>query len=274
MKDYSYSIIRITPNPVRAESINVGFVVMTPDGPDVRIVETAQKINAITNNFTLDNLADLSTKIDSLLRGSLTLESAINFFQGSITLSAPGSFRATDDKEYLKNINEINKLYISPDKSRVKMPVTQKRILTELKNEFTKVGLLGKSLSEIDNHKVVHKYPLAEDEGLYAELLLKNGAYHLTETLDLRTFNVKQRLGDSALKAITMDTAKQVLIGNVKTFLVYAVESSVQERKFSQQLKLVQGYADKMYNLLSEEDMSQYYDHMFEAAGINMRYQA
>lgn len=43
MTDYKYSIIRITPNPVRAESINVGFVVITPAGPDIRILESAGK---------------------------------------------------------------------------------------------------------------------------------------------------------------------------------------------------------------------------------------
>ncbi|KAE9777500.1 DUF3037 domain-containing protein, partial [Escherichia coli] len=30
MTVYNYSIIRITPNPVRAESINIGLVVATP----------------------------------------------------------------------------------------------------------------------------------------------------------------------------------------------------------------------------------------------------
>ncbi|CAI1604640.1 Uncharacterised protein [Serratia ficaria] len=274
MTDYKYSIIRITPNPVRAESINVGFVVMTPTGPDIRILESAGKIKAITSSYSLDNLSDFAMKLESILVNALSLEDAVGFFQGSICLSVPGTFRAGDEKDYNAQLNEINRLYITPEKSSTKSTISQKRILTELKDEFSKAGILGRNLHDIYDHKVVHKYPLAEEEGLYAELLLKNGAYHLTETLDLRTDNIKQKMGDSALKAITMNTARSVLDGEVKTFLVYAAETSSQQRKYSHQLNLVQNHTDKIFNLLSKEDMTKYFDHMFSAAGSSLRYDA
>ncbi len=53
MTTYQYSIIRVTPNPVRAETINVGMIVMRPSGADVRVIETTAKIKAITNAFWL-----------------------------------------------------------------------------------------------------------------------------------------------------------------------------------------------------------------------------
>ncbi len=270
MNIYKYSIIRITPSPVRAESINVGFVITSPTGvADVRVLDTYNKIKAVTNDYSMDNLEDLKLQLEKMLSDCLTIEQAMAFFQGSITLSSIGTFTADTAFEYEENVSTINKLYISPIKASKKSHVTQKRIITELKEEFERFGIMGKNVNEIHDHKVVQGYPLSEEEGLYAELLLKNGVYHLTETLDFRSSNLKQKLGDTAVKAITMNTAKTVWDEGVNTFLVYAAEAS-QERTYAQQINLVNGYADKMFNLLSTSDMSAYFEHMIEAAGRSM----
>ncbi|ADW76082.1 hypothetical protein Rahaq_4498 (plasmid) [Rahnella aceris] len=270
MTVYKYSIIRITPNPVRAESINVGFVVISPQGvADVRVLDSFSKIKAVTNDYSMEQLGNLKDQLEKMLTDCLTLEQAAAFFQGSITLSTIGTFSAESPAEYDSEIIKINKLYISPIKAGKRIPVTQKRIITELKDEFERFGIMGKNVNEIHNHKVVQGYPLSESDGLYAELLLKNGIYHLTETLDFRSSNFKQKLGDTAVKAITMNAAKSVWNEGVKTFLVYAAEPS-QERTYAQQINLVNGYADNMYNLLSASDMSIYFEHMINAAGRNM----
>ncbi|MCW2485750.1 DUF3037 domain-containing protein [Candidatus Symbiopectobacterium sp. NZEC127] len=270
MTMYKYSIIRITPSPVRAESINVGFVITSPGGvADVRILDSSSKIKAVTNDYSMENLESLKMQLEKMLSDCLTIEQAMSFFQGSVTLSPIGTFSAESAFDYDENINNINKLYISPIKAIKRSSVTQKRIITELKGEFERFGIMGKNVNEIHDHKVVQGYPLSEEEGLYAELLLKNGVYHLTETLDFRSSNLKQKLGDSAVKAITMNTAKAVWRDEVNTFLVYAADAS-QERTYSQQINLVNSYADKMFNLLSASDMSAYFEHMVEAAGRNM----
>lgn len=270
MTVYKYSIIRITPNPVRAESINVGFVVTSPEGTaDVRVLDSFSKIKAVTNDYSMEQLGNLKDQLEKMLTNCLTLEQTAAFFSGSITLSSIGTFSADTHDEYDLELIKINKLYISPIKSGKKTPVTQKRIITELKDEFERFGIMGKNVNEIHNHKVVQGYPLSEPEGLYAELILKNGIYHLTETLDFRSSNFKQKLGDTAVKAITMNAAKTMWHEQVNTFLVYAAEAS-QERTYAQQINLVNGYADKMYNLLSKSDMSSYFEHMITAAGRNI----
>ncbi|GKW24367.1 hypothetical protein PEC311524_19610 [Pectobacterium carotovorum subsp. carotovorum] len=270
MNTYKYSIIRITPNPIRAETINIGFVVIKPSGPDVRVVGSFTKIKAITNSFSIDNLDNLREQLEILLTERLSLEQAVGFFQGSIVLSSVGTFNASDDAEYELKINEINKLYITPERSKKKTEVTQKRIITELKDEFERIGIMGKDIEDIHNHKVVQGYPLSEPEGLYAELLLKNGIYHLTETLDFRILSMKQKMGESAVKAITMNTARFLWSENVKTFVVYAAHAE-QEHTHARQINLVNGYADNMYNILSHDDMAKYFDHMMNAAGCSMR---
>lgn len=268
MTTYNYSIIRITPNPVRAESINIGLVVSTPGGPDIRVLQTFTKIKAITKSFSMGDLDEMKTKMEFLLTEKLTLEEAVRFFQGSINLSETGSFTAKNSFEYENNVDLINKTYITPEKSNKREPITQKRIITELKDQFSHYGIMGKGIDDLCEHKVVQGYPLSAQQGLYAELLLKNGVYHLTETLDFRTSNTKQKAGDSAFKAITMSTAKTIWNGEVNAFLVYAADAA-QERIYSQQLALVNSYADKTFNLLSHEEMSNYFEHMLNAAGMS-----
>ncbi|AXF59321.1 DUF3037 domain-containing protein [Leclercia sp. W6] len=254
-------------NPVRAESINIGFAITSPHGvADVRVLESFSKIKAVTSDYSMQNLDELKTQIEKMLTDCLTLEQATAFFQGSITLSPIGTFAAENAYEYDEQIKEINRLYITPIKSKKRSTVSQKRIITELKDEFERFGIMGKNVNEIHDHKVVQGFPLSEEEGLYAELLLKNGIYHLTETLDFRSTNFKQKLGDTAVKAITMNKAKTVWCNEVQTFLVYAADPS-QERKYAQQINMVDNYADKMYNLLSNSDMSAYFEHMMDAAG-------
>ena len=137
MTVYNYSIIRITPNPVRAESINIGLVVATPGGPDIRVLETSTKIKAITKTFSMENLEDLKARLEFLLTEKLTLEEAVSFFQGSITLSNTGNFSASTEYEYERNVELLNKTYITPERANKKEPITQKRIITELKNQFS-----------------------------------------------------------------------------------------------------------------------------------------
>lgn len=270
MITYQYSIIRVTPNPVRAETINVGFVVMKPSGPDVRVIENSSKIKVISNSFNMNSVEKLRLQLEKILSNRISLEQASNFFQGSITLSSIGTFSASNDKEYNIAIEAINKNYITPERSKRKTEVSQKRIITELKDKFESAGIMGKSAIDIYNHKVVQDYPLSESEGLYAELLLKNGMYHLTETLDLRTSGMKQKIGESAVKAITINTAKSLWKKEVNTFVVYAA-NPIQERQHTQQINLVAAYADNMFNLLSDHDMAAYFDHMLTAAGQSMR---
>ncbi|MBT0725445.1 DUF3037 domain-containing protein [Rosenbergiella sp. S61] len=267
MITYNYSIIRITPNPVRSESVNIGMVVVTPTGPDVRVLESVNKIRAISKEFGTNELERLKSKLETLLSDRLTLAEAVNLFQGSINLSEIGTFNASNDFEYEEAVDKINFTFITPEKAKKKTVVSQKRIITELKSQFSRYGIMGKNIDDIYNHKVVQNYPLSHDQGLYAELILKNGIYHLTETLDLRVADIKQKTGESAFKAITMNAARNLWNKEVNTILVYAADFST-ERVNSQQLALASSYSDKTFNLLSNEDMGHYFNHMLSAAGM------
>nr|VUD31424.1 Protein of uncharacterised function (DUF3037) [Raoultella sp. NCTC 9187] len=141
MNTYKYSIIRITPSPVRAETINVGLVVMKPSGPDVRVLENPTKLKAITNTFGLEALENSQKQLENILTSGLNIEQASLFFQGSFALSSVGTFHAANEREYELKINELNKLFITPERARKRTEVSQKELLPSLRTGLRKRAL-------------------------------------------------------------------------------------------------------------------------------------
>ncbi|WP_007374672.1 DUF3037 domain-containing protein [Kosakonia radicincitans] len=272
MNKFSFSIIKLISDPIRAETINVGVLVETEHGLDIRLLKTEQKIKAVSENFNLSLIEDFTSEIEWLYDLTPDIKTLSKLFKtGSIQLSEPGMFVLREQTAYDKKVELLMKEYVQPcfSSERTKQ---NKRIITELKQEFSRAGILGKTHDDLWNHRVVYNFPIAEDEGIYAELLLKNGAYHLTETLDLRGDSTKQKMGDSALKAITISKAKNVFDGKVSSFVVYAANCLSEEKAGLRQLNLIEGYADNVFNLLSEQDMAKYFDHMFTAAGKSLKF--
>ncbi|EPL4524044.1 TPA: DUF3037 domain-containing protein [Enterobacter asburiae] len=272
MNKFYFSIIKLISDPLRSESINVGILVLTEHGLDIRLLKTEQKLKAVSDRFSLSLIEDFTSEIEWLYEITKDFKSLSKLCSnGSVQISEPGMFVLRDAIAYESKLEQLMKDYVQPaftsDRSK-----QNKRIITELKQEFNRAGILGKSHNDLWNHRVVTNFPIAEEEGIYAELLLKNGAYHLTETLDLRGDSMKQKMGDSALKAITISKAKSVFNTGVKSFVVYAANSISEEKSGKTQLNLIEGYADNVFNLLSEQDMAQYFDHMFEAAGTSLRF--
>jgi hypothetical protein len=271
MNRFKFSIIRLIPDPVRAESINVGLVVCNEFGLDIRILQNARKLKAVTSLVKLESLNEFANEIEWIYSLTQDFDSLSKVLCGSLQLSAPGAFALKNPADYDNKIDSLMKLYVNPSFASNRAP-QNKRIITELKEIFGNAGILGRDINDINNHRVVSNYPISEDEGIYAELLLKNGAYHLTETLDLRNDSLKQKMGDSALKAITITKAKEALLGKVKSFVVYAAKTARDDKLGVPQLNLVEGYADNIFNIHSADDMAKYFDHMYTAAGKSINY--
>ncbi|HCB0667878.1 TPA: DUF3037 domain-containing protein [Klebsiella variicola subsp. variicola] len=273
MNKYYFSIIKLISDPIRSETINVGIIVQADHGIDIRLLKNEQKLKAVSNRFSLSLIEDFTSEIEWLYELKDDFKSLSKLCSsGSIQISEPGMFALQESASYENKIDQLMKEYVQPAFTTERSK-QNKRIITELKQQFNRAGILGKSHNDLWNHRVVTNFPIAEEEGIYAELLLKNGAYHLTETLDLRGDSLKQKMGDSALKAITISKAKSVFHAGVKSFVVYAANSISEEKSGKRQLNLIEGYADNVFNLLSEQDMAIYFDHMFEAAGTSFKFQ-
>lgn len=264
MNTYRYSLIRLTPNFEKGETINVGLVVYLNQGIDVRIINSESKLKAIDTNLDLHYLNDLTDSLIHLSELVEDVELLPKLFKGSLSLSSFGMFSVSSNETYDDKIKNLMDRLINPHKKKYKR--VKRNIFFDIKEVFKKQGILGQSESDIFNHKVVTNFTISHDEGLVADFLLKNGKYHLTETIDFRAENIKKQMGEAAVSAITISKANEVYLNNIDSFVIYAAETIAQEQSARKQLNLLEKHCDNLINSYSKSDMDFYYDRMLNAA--------
>jgi len=264
MEQIKFSIIKLSPNPLRGEVINIGILVYLSEGIDIRITDSQSKLKAIDDYLTLESLEELKDSLIYVADTVDSLETMVSLFEGEISLTQPGFFTINNLSHYETKVSQLMDRFVNPAKR--KSTGSRTRITTNLKDQFRKKGILGKSTDELSEHKVISNYPISKNEGLNADFVLKNGIYHVTETLDLRTENIRVKHGESALKAITISKAKQLFTDGLKSTVVYAVENISQETSAKHHLNLLKNEADLMFNLCSKDDMAEYFNYMLKTA--------
>ncbi len=266
MKTFKYSLIRVTPNLEKGETINVGLIVYLGDDIDVRMLNSVSKLRAIDKGLGLDYLEELTGTLFHLSHAITDIKLLPRLFKGSLSLSDFGSFTIASSENYESKLNELMNRLVNPHKKPYKR--INKKIFFDIRDNFQKQGILGKYEEDIFHHKVVTNYPISADEGLVADFLLKNGKYHLTETVDFRTENTKKQMGESALSALTISKAHEVYNNNIDSFVIYAAETTAQESNAKHQLNLLEKHTDNLINAFSRQDMVLYYEKMMNAASM------
>jgi hypothetical protein len=112
----------------------------------------------------------------------------------------------------------------------------------------------------------VSRFPVSEEKELFVDFAIKNGGYHLTETID---FRVKTGLSgpkhkEAGLVAFTLYEARELLGPNVRRFVVYAASPSAGTR-IAPHLAMVGSVADHVLNFESEGDREFYLNEMRSA---------
>jgi hypothetical protein len=266
MKTFKYSLIRVTPNLEKGETINVGLIVYMDDDIDVRMLNSVSKLRAIDKGLGLDYLEKLTGTLFKLSQAITDIELLPRLFKGSLALSDFGCFTVAPSENYESKLNELMNRLVNPQKKPYKQ--INKKIFFDIRDNFRKHGILGKNEEDIFHHKVVTNYPISADEGLVADFLLKNGKFHLTETVDFRTENAKKQMGESALSALTISKAHEIYKDNIDSFVIYAAETTAQESSAKHQLNLLEKHTNNLINAFSRQDMMQYYEKMMNAASL------
>ncbi|MDF2777703.1 MAG: putative phage-related protein [Enterobacteriaceae bacterium] len=266
MKTFKYSLIRVTPNLEKGETINVGLIVYRDNELDIRMINSVSKLRALDKGLSLDYLEDLTSSFYELSKSINDLTLFPRLFKGSLSLSDFGVFTVSEKDSYDRKINELMNRLVNPQKTQHRR--MNRKIFFDIKDTFIKQGIFGKHGEDLYDHKVVANYPVSSSEGLIADFLLKNGKYHLTETIDFRSENIKKQMGEAAVSALTISKAAEVFNHNIDSFVIYAAETTSQEKNARQQLNLLEKHTDMLINAFSKEDMTYYYDKMLAASSM------
>lgn len=233
---YKFAIVRLAPDAARDERINVGAVVFSEDGLDVRVARRLDKIRAISaavDPETVRELLENLRGVDERLRASGTDE-AMRFRMlssiGPITLSPLGIFEASDAASYDARLEAIVKSMVDPEPAPPRMREKRSRLITQIKYQFKRERVLARKDETLDAHRVLTSFEL--DEGLVADFVLKNGSMHIVETVDASRDNetLTKAISDIAVSALVLERARMKYgKKETKARLVYSATASLEK---------------------------------------------
>lgn len=274
MNIIKYSLIQFTPDRKRNETINIGLVAFMPDAIVVNLCESIRKIRAVDGAISGNDLKNIESMLHKIFSKSvpvsLEIESKFEFLKlilpDSYQLSALGCFSAASREEANLKISLLmNELVIPP------RPVITRergaRIITNLRTIFRQHDLFSESVDDIFNHRIVEKFPISEKSSLRADFALKNGVYHITETIDLGARDASMKFKEAGLKSFVMAKAKLELGKETKCYAVYSANAADEKDK-SEAIDLLSEGSDFIFNLRSQKDKVDYIQRMEEAAGM------
>jgi hypothetical protein len=264
------AIIKYQPYTTRDENCALGILAFLESGEiKLHLVSDLKKAVALNPNESVSALRDnINLTVDYLNENKGAWEAYKSGF-GHLRFSAgEGYFHYENDEEYDRAVKwhlDMSATPATPDKrAKHKTPAT--RLFSELKRSFESYGWMGKSLQDIDKHKLVTHYPISSDEDISAEFALKNGVLRLVETIDFRVGETSAKRHEARGKALVFDIAKDI---NKKTNCTVVVGGTdLAESKST--LKMLNRYADKVISFESTADMRSLFKDIGVATGRPM----
>lgn len=261
VRSYKFAIVRLAPGGVRDERINIGAVIFSEDGVDVRMARRLDKVRVISAALDQSAFKELAGAIEARdfeIRSAGISDPegrcrAINRV-GPLTMSDLGVFTCADEREYNLRVSAIFESIIEPETAPPVAKNKRSRLLTQLKNALREERVLARKGEDLSSHRVVSDLSLAD--GLVADLVLRNGAMHIFETVDVSNTDATPRkaVSDIAVSALVLEQAR-INFGSfgTKTRLVYSANSAV-ERAAKSCLDAAQHQGAELINWASTQD--------------------
>lgn len=265
---YKFTLLKLSPSDARGEVLNVGLAVFGPDGLDVRVgrrLEKTRSISAAIDYSELRGLLNNLRLVDSRLRDQ-GIDSAEDRLEKLSTIrplsfsEAPGNFVAESPSAYEDRIEAILKAMVDAEPMPAKIKQKRSRLLTQLKTSFRQERVLARKDEDLSSHRIVPRFEL--DEGLTADLVLKNGAYHVVETVDASTDDdsrfLRKTIGEIGIAALVLETAR-MKFGEKETSarLVYAASPNI-EKAARPSLEAAHHQGATLVNWLSADERNRF----------------
>lgn len=261
---YKFAIVRLAPDDARDERINIGAMIITKNGLDMRLPRRLDKIRAISAAVDTDTVRELIsniTDIDERLKSSgMEEEARLDILSrvGPLSLSKIGTFSAQDTNAYEERVATIMRSMVDPEPATPRQREKRSKLLTQVKTIFRQERVLAKKDEGIESHRIVPSYAL--DEGLVADLVLKNGSYHVVETVDASSDedSFRRTIAGIGIAGLVLERAR-MKFGEKATNarLVYNASASL-ERIAKPSLDAVANQHAELINWSSAEDRTKF----------------
>ena len=253
MKATTY-LVNYQPYPVRAEHCTVGVLVFAQDGKArVHLAHNLKKVKALDPQANIENLRE---SLHALVKEINDKPGAWDAFKSGVAglrfSPNTGFFAYASPDEYERQVQWLLQTAAEPRSAQPRKVYQPKsRLFVELKSTFKNYGWLGDKHEDIEDHKIVTRYPVVADEDLSAEFAMKNGHLHLLETVDFRAGAGSAKRMEARGKALVFDAAKEQDTKTQCTVVVAAEDYS----DIKKSMNLLKRYADRLAVYESATDM-------------------
>ena len=212
---FKYVVLRLAPDFMRGESINVGIALFPPEGGcSILFLANQKKLQTVDLSWTTAKITEWHHHVQEIADQSSDIESCIQSLSRFGYCASPntGMFFAPTDKELKQEIQELSDLYITPKGFvRNTRKKRQPRLISELRQQFKNRQILGESVEDLRDHLVVSNVPIPEHPDLKADFVFKNGVYRITQTLDYRvsTQGAHNKISEACTKTVAAQFAKK-----------------------------------------------------------------
>ncbi len=257
-RSFEFAVAQFRTQALRDERLNVAIVVMGPE-LQVYVPKSLDKLKAISASLQIENvreaverLPELDRLIGSSEKSSLErLEDLTTI--APISFSPVGSFHAENDEAYSRLVAQLMKQLVEPEQPSTKTAKARStRLFADVKKAFASERVLARKGEGLDAHRIVLNQRLAE--GLDADLLLKNGAMHVVQTVDASTddASITRARNAIAVSALVFEHARMAYSEPTKARLVYRA-TSANERHLSPSLQAAEHQGAELINWESRD---------------------
>lgn len=234
---FKFAVLSFASHPMRGEALNVGLLIATDSGFQVRYTSRLEKLRAISAALEIEavteDLRALPRTLSNLGAGDLhhaAFDKALSAFT-PFRVSQRGEFLATDDQMLERQVTDLMSRYVTPEPA-VERPRLKKhsRLRQTIKQALSLERILARPSEGLESHRVLFKHKLTD--GFVADFVLRNGAMHVVESVDAssETISPHRALVDIAMSAMTFEHARIVYSGeSVKPRLIYKASSEIEK---------------------------------------------
>jgi hypothetical protein len=268
-RSYDYAVVKISPDPIRDEALNVAVAVLRPDRIDICLTPSPERLRAVAPSLHREALEELSASIRSVDAPNLSTTERIERLRHlpGISVSGPATLYGETDAELEGHVQAlVSRLLTAVRAPAAAPPPKVTRLTKELAVTFRREKLLARGEEGLERHKIVRNVPVSTDGKLRADFVAKNRKMHVTETVDLRMEGdlTASRMKDIAVAAVTLDEAKRTFGRSTQRYFLYAANASA-ERQARGYLEAARHHTEYTFNFASRDDRATYLDFIYSA---------
>jgi Protein of unknown function (DUF3037) len=268
---YKYSVVTAIPDIRRGERVNVGAVVFRPEDKEAPVdirMPGVNKLHSLSPSSWSNYAALFSKRIASRYFADVDPQEFVKHIaevEAVFKLSQPGWFAADTNDAYENQVNGVLSDLVVPvalslPNEELDKPKPSK-INSEIALEFRRLNILAKRNESVEDGRVKRDHYVSQAKNIRADFVARNGVYHVTSTLDLRSARVNVK--EAGWKAFVLIEALAAFGGSTKRFGVYAANDP---SPFDSHIQILKEHAPGgVYNWLNPGEQWQYRQAMIAA---------